>query len=300
MRSSLGIEAVDPPVVDEAKAPRATAPVRIAVVTGHASAHQLIDTVDGNLELFTRLCRTACREKLDLLVLPEICVHWGVPGSPLELGTTVPGPETQPFQALAAEQKVRVCLPLYERDGDAVYNTAVLIGPDGQIDGRYRKVHLASEGEEYSGLLPGDGFPVFDTEIGRVGCNICMDSSAVESSRMVGLNGADFLLLPIMGDHRADRFTMGPPRYNESRWQAIMRTRAMDNQFCLVAARNGGEGSCIVDNRGEILAWNEGNRDFIAAQVPPPDHRLWTGGRFREVNWMQRRPQLYGPFVDPA
>jgi len=43
---------------------------------------------------------------------------------------------------------------------------------------------------------------VFDTEIERIGCNICMDSSAAESSRMVGLNGAEVLLLPIMGDHR--------------------------------------------------------------------------------------------------
>ena len=51
---------------------------------------------------------------------------------------------------------------------------------------------------------------------------------------MVGLNGADFLLLPIMGDHRADRWTPGNPIFHESRWKAIMRTRAMDNQLCLV------------------------------------------------------------------
>ena len=65
-----------------------------------------------------------------------------------------------------------------------------------------------------------------------------MDSSAAESARMVGLNGADFLLLPIMGDHRADRWTPGAPIFNEGRWQAIMRTRAINNQLTLVVARN--------------------------------------------------------------
>ena len=90
-----------------------------------------------------------------------------------------------------------------ERDGDAVHNSAVLIDPAGKIEGRYHKVHLAVGGEIESGILPGNTFPVFQTELGRIDGNICMDSSATESSRMIGLNSADFLLLPIMGDHRA-------------------------------------------------------------------------------------------------
>jgi predicted amidohydrolase len=125
-----------------------------------------------------------------------------------------------------------------------------------------------------------------------------MDSSAEESARMVGLNGAEFLLLPIMGDHRASRWTTGAPVFNESRWRAIMRTRAMDNQLCLVVARNTVQGSCIVDRKGEFLAWNEGDQDWIAATVEPEDgYRTWNGGCFRDVTWMQRRPQVYGAFT---
>jgi predicted amidohydrolase len=149
--------------------------------------------------------------------------------------------------------------------------------------------------------LPGDAFPVVDTEVGRIGCNICMDSSAAESSRLVGLNGADFLVLPIMGDHRADRWTAGPPIYHESRWLAIMRTRALDNQLCMVVARNNAHGSCIIDRKGEILAWNEGDVEFIHADVElNPGYRVWNGGCFVDVNWLQRRPHLYGVFTDPA
>jgi hypothetical protein len=176
---------------------------------------------------------------------------------------------------------------------------ALLIAPDGAIDGKYRKVHLATGGEDTSGVLPGDGFPVYETEVGRIGCNICKDSSAAESSRMVGLNGADFLLLPIMGDHRADRWSVGTPIYSESRWLAIMRTRAMDNQHCMVVARNTAQGSCIIDRKGDVLAWNEGDQDFIQATVTLDDgYRSWNGGCFRGINWMQRRPHVYGAFVD--
>jgi predicted amidohydrolase len=185
-----------------------------------------------------------------------------------------------------------------ERDGDAVYNSALLIGPGGEAEGVYRKVHLAVLGESDSGILPGDGFPVFETEIGRIGCNICMDTSAIESSRMLGLNGAEIFVMPIMGDHRADRWSPGTPIYSEGRWRAIMRTRAMDNQYTMVIARNESLGSCIIDRKGEILAWNEGDQDLVIADVTlDDDYRTWNDGCFRGVNWVQRRPHLYGSFV---
>ncbi len=79
-----------------------------------------------------------------------------------------------------------------------------------------------------------------------------------------------------------------------------MRTRAMDNQLCMVVARNNVHGSCVIDRKGEILAWNEGDQDFIEATVQLEDgYRTWNGGCFRDVNWMQRRPHAYGAFVDP-
>ncbi|MBM3887761.1 MAG: carbon-nitrogen hydrolase family protein [Verrucomicrobia bacterium] len=278
-------------------------PVRICVVTGHAHARRgQFKSVQDNIKFYGNLCETACRKlQPRLIVLPEVMLQWGVPGSALDVAVPVPGPETDAFAAIARQHRVRIALGLYERDGDAVHNSAVLISPDGKVDGRYRKVHLADGGEDVSGILPGDSFPVFDTEIGRIGCNICMDTSAAESSRMVGLNGADFLLMPIMGDHRADRWTRGSPIHNDDRWRAIMRTHAMDNQLCMVVARNNAQASCIVDRKGDVLAWNDGDQDFIAADVALDDgYRIWQGGCFRDVNWLQRRPHLYGAFTDPA
>jgi len=274
---------------------------RICVVTGTVDSRPKPPvTIQANLAYYGGLCERACERKPNLIVLPEIALQWQVPGHSLDLAVEAPGPETDLFARIAAQARARIAVGMLERDGDAVFNSVVLISPEGRIDGKYHKVHLAVRNESHSGVLPGDGFPVFETEIGRVGCNICMDSSACESSRMAGLNGADFLLLPIMGDHRASRLSPGKSLFNESRWRAIMRTRAMDNQLCLAVARNNGQGSCIVDRMGKILAWNEGDRDIIGAAVARDDgYRAWNGGCFREVNWMQRRPHLYHAFVDP-
>ena len=233
----------------------------------------------------------------DLIVLPEIALQYGVKGSPLELAVPVPGPEAEPFVDVARDYGVYVLLGAIERDGDAVHNTAVLFAPDGGVDGKYRKVHLAVGGEMDSGILPGDDFPVFDTEIGRIGCNICMDSSAAESSRMIGLNGADFLLLPIMGDHRAwhpEDHTWDPERF-----RGIMQTRALDNQLCMVVAVNRAEGSCIIDRTGHVLAWNDGSERFVTAEVNLVDGFMpKSRGCFRGINWMQRRPHTYRAFVE--
>lgn len=272
---------------------------RIAVVTGTvADRRRKYETIQDCLDLYLPLTEQAVADGARLICLPEIALQYGMPGHALDLAVPLDAPEVQLFADLARTSGTLILLGLFERDGDAVFNTAALFGPNGLV-GRYHKVHLAVGGESESGILPGDGFPVFSTDLGRVGCNICMDSSAAESSRAIGLAGADFLLLPIMGDHRADRWSKGNPVFNESRWKAIMRTRAIDNQLCMVVARNHSQGSCIIDRKGDFLAWNEGDRPTITADVRlKDDYRTWNGGCFTDVNWMQRRPHIYGDFVD--
>ena len=284
-------------IVETTLAPRPTP--RIAVVTGDARAHRGVWSVARNVAFYAELCERACREEPDLILLPEVGLQWLVEGNDLDLAVPCPGPETDVFAETARRHGVHIGLGLFERDGDAVFNTLALIGPDGAIIGKYHKVHLAVLAESDSGVRPGDSFPVWDTDLGRIGANICMDSSAAESSRLVGLGGADYLLLPIMGDHRADRWSAGMPIFNEGRWLAIQRVRAMDAQLTMVIARNEAQGSCIIDRKGDILAYNEGDRDYIVADVSPDDgYRTWNDGCFRGVNWAQRRPHLYGAFVD--
>ncbi|HJP31705.1 MAG: carbon-nitrogen hydrolase family protein [Candidatus Latescibacteria bacterium] len=284
------------PMVQDLGPRRAPPPVRVAVVTGsEASTEGTRPDVQHCVDLYAGLAERACRdENARLVALPEIALQWNIPGHPYDHAVDVPGPETDRFAQIARAHSAVIVVGLHERTAGAVYNSAVVIGSDGQIAGVYRKVHLAST-EAMSGVLPGEGFPVMDTGVGRVGCIICMDSSAAESARMVGLNGADFLVLPIMGDHRASVWKPGSPRLDEDRWRCIQRTRAMDNQLCMVVARNRGLGSCIIDRSGEVLAYNDGSQDLIVADVAREDgYRKWNGGCFRQVNWRQRRPHLYG------
>ena len=276
-----------------------TKPVKISVVTGRRDDRSYrFESIQDNIDFYTSLCREACeQEKPDLVVLPEIALQYGVKGNQLDLAVPIPSPETEPFAEIARNYGVHLMLGLIERDGDAVHNTAALIAPDGSVEGKYRKVHLAVGREMDSGILPGDDFPVFETAIGRIGCNICMDSSAAESSRMVGLNGADFLLLPIMGDHRAwhpEDHTWDPERF-----RSIMQTRALDNQLCMVVAVNRTNGSCIIDRTGHVLAWNDGSEPFVTAEVGLTDgFRPNANGCFRGINWLQRRPHTYGVSMD--
>ena len=178
--------------------------------------------VAAAVDRWASLVAAACRRNPQLIVTPEIAVS----GRGLVEGSVaVPGPATQPFEKLARENHTHIVLGLMERAGaaqrPAVYNSAALIGPDGKIIGVYRKVHLATS-EGLAGTLPGNSFPVFDTAIGRIGCLICMDTTVCESARMYGLQKADFICFPIMGDLRADRWTPGSPVFNEDRWKAIM------------------------------------------------------------------------------
>jgi predicted amidohydrolase len=270
----------------------------IAVATGNrenfADAPR---TVKAKVDYYAGLTEKAAESDPDLIVLPEIAVQYGVQESPLDLAVSLSSPEVERFKAIARSRKVKVLLGLLERDGDAVYNSAALIDGSGEVEGVYRKVHLAVGSEMDSGILPGESFPVFDTDMGRIGCNICMDSSAAESSRMIGLNGADFLLLPIMGDHRA--WHPENHTWDAERFRGIMQTRALDNQLCIVVAVNVGEGSCIIDRTGHVLAWNDGTADIVSATVDLNDgFRPSSKGCYRGVNWMQRRPHVYGAFVE--
>ena len=280
--------------------------VVIAVVTGAADRRGACDSMQARLDFYGQLCEAACAEKPDLILLPEVAPQWRVEGHALDQALVVPGPESDLFARIAQSHRTHVVFTTFERAGDAVYNSCVLIAPSGSVVGTYHKVHLATN-EALSGVRAGNTFPVFETEIGRIGFNICMDSSAAESSRMVGLNGADIALMPIMGDFRGWKVSpeakrVGPDgrhwAFDRERWLGIMQTRAMDNQYCFAVARNEAEGSVIIDRTGEVLAYNDGDRDYIVASVAVGDQRHeQTGGNYRDVTWWQRRPHVYGAFI---
>ena len=133
-----------------------------------------------------------------LIVLPELANSGYVFESRAEafdLSETISEGETsKAWREACARYDAYIVAGINERDGDVLYNSAVVLGPDGHI-GTFRKVHLWNEENLF--FEPGNvGFPVFRTPIGRIGAGICYDGWFPETYRLCALQGADIICVP--------------------------------------------------------------------------------------------------------
>jgi predicted amidohydrolase len=151
-----------------------------------------------NCEEFAPLVAEAARQRADLVVMGETLPYVNVAMKAHETAEAIPGPTTDYFGGLARNHKMHLVLSLYERDGHLVYNTAVLLGPDGTLIGKYRKVCLP-HGEVDDGIAPGSGYPVFKTEFGSVGLMVCYDGFFPEVARELSSRGAEVIAWPVWG-----------------------------------------------------------------------------------------------------
>jgi predicted amidohydrolase len=132
-----------------------------------------------NLQSLSDLVGEAASNGARIIVLPELCTTGlNIPdrGVAETLAETIPGPATGVFAELAQRYQVHLVLGLAEADlaADTFYNAQIILGPDGLIIGKYRKVHLF--GPDLNWAATGDsGYQSFDTEWGRIGLGICCD-----------------------------------------------------------------------------------------------------------------------------
>ncbi len=148
--------------------------------------------------LFKPFIEMAAKQKADLVVLPETLTYYQSGRSYVEAAETVPGPSTEYFGRLAKQHQLYLVVGLLERDRHLVYNVAVLIGPDGEVVGKYRKVTLP-RGEIEGGIAPGDTYPVFETRFGKVGMMVCYDGFFPEVARELSKGGAEIIAWPVWG-----------------------------------------------------------------------------------------------------
>ena len=153
---------------------------------------------DKNLARSLEMIDEAAAAGANLVVLPELCNSgyvFATRDEAFQLAEEIPdGPTCQDWAAAAARHGLHIVAGIAERDGRALYNAAVVVGPQGVI-GKYRKNHLwAAENLFFE---PGDlGVPVFQTEIGRVAAAICYDIWFPETFRLAAIQGADILCVP--------------------------------------------------------------------------------------------------------
>lgn len=172
----------------------AEAPVTVACVQMEPVFGQTRQNVLASI----RLIEQAAAQGANLLVLPELCNTGYVFASRAEafaLAETIPdGHTVQAWIECARRLGIYIVAGITEREDERLYNSAVILGPEGYI-GRYRKMHLW--GDEALYFEPGNlGFPVFKTRIGTLGCHICYDSWFPESYRLAALQGAEIICVP--------------------------------------------------------------------------------------------------------
>lgn len=149
-------------------------------------------------EQFAPLIAEASQRGANLVVLPESLTYYATGQSYAECAEPIPGPSTDYFGQLAKRHATHIVAGLLERDEHLVYNVAVLIGPDGDVIGKYRKTTLP-RGEIEGGLTPGSTYPVFETSFGKVGMMICYDGFFPEVARELTKNGAEVIAWPVWG-----------------------------------------------------------------------------------------------------
>ena len=134
-------------------------------------------------------CERAAAEKAELVLFPELLIHGHCTPSTWELAESVPdGPSVQRLVQLAKHYRLTLCVGLCEKERDIVYNTQVVVGPQGYV-GKQRKLHMSrDESFFYKG----------GRDIGRckLGIVICYDNQFPEVARVLALRGVDVLLMP--------------------------------------------------------------------------------------------------------
>jgi predicted amidohydrolase len=168
--------------------------IKVACVQSHPRVGDKAANVTASLAAIERAATSGAR----LIVLPELANSGYVFATREEafsLAEEVPaGPTCQAWMAAAARLGVTLVAGIAEREGDALYNAAVVIGPAGYI-GTFRKVHLWNAENLF--FEPGNlGFPVFKTPLGRIGVAICYDIWFPETFRLQALKGADIVCVP--------------------------------------------------------------------------------------------------------
>jgi predicted amidohydrolase len=181
-------------VLSETAAPKPRI-VRLATVHHRPVAGK---TPKEKREQFEPLIAEAAKQKVDLICLPETLTIYGTGLKYAECAETIPGPSTEFFGKLAKQHNMYIVAGLIEREKHLIYNVAVLLGPDGKIVGKYRKVTLP-RGEIEGGVTPGNDYPVFQTRFGKVGMMICYDGFFPEVARELSNRGAEVIAWPVWG-----------------------------------------------------------------------------------------------------
>ena len=251
-----------------------------------------------NLKEAAEQIKQAAGEGAQIVALPEM---FTTPYQRKHICRNAEKPDGETAEALSClAAELGICLiggSIPEIEGDALYNTCFVFGPDGRLLGKHRKTHLFDvdiKGRirfiESEIFRPGDQATVIDTAFCKIGIGICYDARFPEYFRRLALMGARLVVLP-----GTFNMTTGP-----AHWELTMRARALDNQlyFAAVSPARDPEGpyvayghSCVVNPWGEVLGSLDEKKGILHSQI---DLDYVEEVREQLPLLKQRRPELYG------
>lgn len=213
----------------------------------------LLGEAEENLiKMSEMIAKIASQQRVDLIVFPELITSGYELGVRFtELAQRVPGPTINLIAQRANEYGVFIAFGMVtkERVESVLYNSAILVGPDGELIDVYNKIHL--RGEERMAFREGYKLPVAETEIGTIGMMIGYDLAFPEVARSLSLEGAEVLV--VLANWEAAQI---------DEWKTYLRARAYENSVYIAAANRVGEDvtlsfggeSMVVGPRGQIHA----------------------------------------------
>ncbi|MCD5328627.1 nitrilase-related carbon-nitrogen hydrolase [Chromobacterium piscinae] len=261
--------------------------------------------VSGNMRRSRDALIQASRRGAKLAILPELANTGYVFSSRDEawgLAETAAGPCVSEWRELVAELDLIVVAGFCEADGDGLYNSAVLLRPDGGQT-CYRKAHLW-DGEKAIFDVGNQPPPVVETAIGRLGMMICYDLEIPEWTRLPALAGADLLCVPVNWPAQSHPEGERPAEMIKAQANA-----AFNHLPVAVCDRAGSERgvdwagcSLITDAKGYVLARasrQDGDCQLILAALDLAASRDKYISPRNDV-LADRRPELYRALLDPS
>jgi agmatine deiminase len=263
------------------------------------------DDIKNNMENTVAKIREAAHRGAQIICLQELYRTKYFPTDEKKdvtlLAEPVPGDTTSSLSAIARELNVIIIAPIFEVDSGKHYNTAVVIGHDGAIMGKYRKMHIPHDPFFYekSYFDVGDtGYQLFRTPNVTFGVLICYDQWFPEAARTLALQGADLVFYP-----SAIGYLEGDPLSQDdwhTAWENIQRSHAIANGIHVASINRVGTednikfwgASFVCDAFGRLIKRaSEENEEVLVAELDiSMNKRMQDGWGFRK----NRLPETYG------
>ena len=218
---------------------------------------------DENLKKAKSFIEEAAKKGAKVICLPELfrspyfCQTEDITN--FDLAESIPGKSTGEIGEVAKRHKVSVIVPLFEKKAPGLYfNSIVLIDNNGEIKGKYRKMHIPDDPGFYEKFYftPGDlGYKSIPVESGNIGTLICWDQWYPEAARLTALAGAEIIFYPTaIGWHPAEKSKHGKKQYES--WITVQRGHAIANGVYIAAANRIGTEKVSKDSAG-IEFWGQ-------------------------------------------